>query len=49
MKNQCINCKNIIKYNDSEEEYTCLLSVYSKNPSLIVLGIKGCCPYHKKL
>ena len=47
MKNQCLNCKNVIKDKERDEVRTCTLSAALNNPSLIILGIKGCCPYHE--
>ena len=47
MKNQCMQCKNVIKDKEMDIVQTCKLSAALNNPSLIVLGKKGCCPYHE--
>ena len=47
MKNQCLICKNVIKDKERDEVRTCTLSAALNNPSLIILGAKGCCPYHE--
>ena len=40
MKNQCLNCKNVIKDKERDEVRTCTLSAALNNPSLIILGVK---------
>ena len=40
-------CKNVIKDKERDEVRTCTLSAALNNPSLIILGAKGCCPYHE--
>ncbi|AIY85312.1 hypothetical protein U729_3108 (plasmid) [Clostridium baratii str. Sullivan] len=47
MKDQCMQCENTIKDKERDVVLSCKLSAALNNPSLIVLGIKGCCPYHK--
>lgn len=47
MKYQCMQCKNTIKDKERDVIETCKLSAALNNPSLIVLGMKGCCPYHE--
>ena len=38
---------NVIKDKERDEVRTCTLSAALNNPSLIILGVKGCCPYHE--
>ncbi len=47
MENQCQVCRNAIKDKERDIVQTCILSATLNNPSLIILGTKGCCPYHE--
>ncbi|HFD2052125.1 TPA: hypothetical protein ACF2DE_002856 [Clostridium perfringens] len=46
-ENQCMKCRNVIKDKERDVVQTCTISATLNNQSLIVLGIKGVCPYHE--
>lgn len=48
MEIQCKKCRSVIKDKDKNIIETCIISAKQNNPSLIILGITGKCPYYEE-